>query len=191
MNLLQLNRQRYEIDISPEIFAIDKFKVLINKDKSKDKGLAIKELAFIFFYTDIKSDYMYITDKDKRIEEIIKDLQLPKGWKISKELEDAINLYEERSTTINSALYKSACIAAMEISEYLKGTKTLLEERTDKGAAVTNINSITGALAKVPSIMRDLNTAHQELVKEQKMLEGRKKGSKELNIFEEGFGGDN
>ena len=191
MNLLQLNRESYRVEIAPELYTIDNFKVLISKDKTKNKDIATKEIAFIYFYSDIKSDYMYITDKDKRLIEIVKDLGLPINWKISKELQDAITLYEERSTTINSALFKSACTAAMEISEYLMGTKKLLEERTDKGAAVTNINTITGALAKVPSIMRDLNVAHQELVKEQRMLEGRKKGSKDFNIFEEGLSGDN
>lgn len=187
MNLFQLNRETYEVEILPETLSIDKFKKIVNKYKSKQKELIKKELSFIYHFCDIKSDYLYITDEVLRVEEIKKDLDLPKDWVISVELKEAIELYKERSTTVNSALYNSACLAAMEISEYLKDTKKLLEERTEKGAAVTNINTITGALAKVPSIMRDLTAAHQELVKEQKLLEGRKKGSKELNIFEDGI----
>ena len=69
----------------------------------------------------------------------------------------------------------------------MKDTKKLLEERTDKGAAVTNINSITGALSKVPSIMRDLTAAQTELIKEQKITEGRTKGSRTFNLFEDGL----
>ena len=109
---------------------------------------------------------------------------------MDKDLQEAIDLYKERTTTVNSALYESACLAAFEISEYLKDTKNLLQERTDKGAAVTNINTITGALSKVPSIMRDLTAAHTELIKEQKLTEGRSKGSKEFAIFEDGLNFD-
>jgi hypothetical protein len=130
---------------------------------------------------------MYITNDADRATEIITDLGLPKTWKIDTVMQEAIDLYKQRSITINSSLYSSACTAAFEISEYLKETRSLLEERTDKGAAVTNINTITGALSKVPAIMRDLNAAHTELIKEQKITEGRTKGSKELNIFEDGF----
>jgi len=187
MELFQFDKNSYSVTFSPIVLNIEKFKKLITRDKSKDKEVSLKELSFIYFYSDIKSDYMYITNDGERSTEIIKDLSLPKGWKIDSVMQDAINLYKEKSTTVNSALYSSACSAAFEISEYLKDTRQLLEERTEKGAAVTNINTITGALSKVPSIMRDLNAAHAELVKEQKITEGRTKGSKELNIFEDGM----
>lgn len=187
MNLFEFSRENYEVTFTPELLMIEVFKKIITRDKSKDKSIAKKEIAFIYFFVDIKSDYMYITDKNARIKEIKNDLHLPDIWKIDKDIQEALDLYEERSTTVNTSLYKSACIAAMEISEYLKTTKALLEERTDKGSAVTNINTITGALAKVPSIMRDLSAAQTEVIKEQKITEGRSKGSRTFNIFEDGL----
>ena len=63
----------------------------------------------------------------------------------------------------------------------------LLNERTDKGSVVTPLNTITASLKAVPGIMKDLKTAHKEVITEQKEMEGRTKGSKTLNYFEEGI----
>jgi len=187
MKLFEFNRENYEVTFSPELLTIEVFKKIIDRDKTKDKDISKKEIAFIYFFIDIKSDYMYITDKNARVKEIKNDLHLPDKWTIDKDIQTAIDLYEERSTTVNTSLYRSACIAAMEISEYLKTTKALLEERTDKGSAVTNINTITGALSKVPAIMRDLSAAQTEVIKEQKITEGRSKGSRVFNLYEDGL----
>ena len=187
MRLLEFTKETYEVTFSPELLTIEVFGKLVARDKTKGKEVALKEISFIYFFADIRSDYMYITNEKDRIAEIKNDLGLPTKWVVDKDLQSAIDLYKKRSATVNSSLYESACIAAIEISEYLKDTKKLLEERTDKGAAVTNINSITGALSKVPSIMRDLTAAQTELIKEQKITEGRTKGSKNLSIFEDGL----
>lgn len=187
MNLFEFNKNRFEVEFSPEVLLLKPFKAIIDSDKSKNKEQAYKEIVFIYFFTDIRSDYMYITEDEERQKEIVKDLGLPDKWKMNKLLLEAVEFYKNRSKTVNASLYEAACHSAIEISQYLKNTKKLLEERTDKGAAVTNINSITGALSKVPSIMKDLSAAHQELVKEQKTLEGRSKGNREFNMFEDGF----
>ena len=193
MELVQFKKDKdlYEVTFSPLLLTIEKFKKIVTRDKSKDKDLALKEIAYIYHFADIRSDYMYKTNLEERSQEIIKDLKLPKNWKVDADLEEAIKLYKERSVTVNSVLYESACLAAFEIAEYLKETKSLLEERTEKGGAVTNINSITGALSKIPSIMRDLTAAHAELIKEQKLTEGRTKGSKSFNTYEDGLNFEN
>lgn len=187
MNLLQYDKENFDVTFSPELVLLSPFRKIVERDKSKNKSIAKKEIGFIYHFADIRSDYLDILDEEKRISEIIHDLELPKDWKVDKIVQEAIDFYKKRSTTINSTLYESACIAAIEISSYLRETKSLLEERTDKGAAVTNINSITGALAKVPDIMRNLTAAHVELIKEQKITEGRKKGSKDFNMYEDGL----
>ena len=187
MRLLEFTKETYEVTFSPELLTIEVFGKLVARDKTKGKEVALKEISFIYFFADIRSDYMYITNEKDRIAEIKNDLGLPTKWVVDKDLQSAIDLYRKRSATVNSSLYESASIADIEISEYLKDTKKLLEERTDKGAAVTNINSITGALSKVPSIMRDLTAAQTELIKEQKITEGRAKGSRTFNLFEDGL----
>jgi hypothetical protein len=187
MNLIEFDRENVEITYSPLLLTLKPFKKLIERDKTKDKTLAKKELAFISFYTDDRSIYMYIVDAKEREQELIKDLELPKTWKVDKEIQEAIILYKERSTTVNSSIYRSACKAAIDIANYLQTADILLAERDENGKVVTDIAKITNALEKVPKIMANLNTAHQELIKEQKITEGRSKGSREFNMFEDGL----
>lgn len=175
------------LQVSEEAWGLEPFKKILVRDKTKNKEIALKEMLFIYHFADIKSDYLYITKKENRIQEIKKDIGLSDSWKIDSVLENAISFYTERSTTVLQSLYESAVQAAFEISNYLKNTKELLEERTEKGGTVTKLNDVTNALSKIPSIMKDLTEAHKELVKEQKNKEGRMKGSKELSMFEDGL----
>lgn len=191
MNLVEFKNDVVEITYSPLLLSIKQFKKIIDRDKTKNKDRAIKELSFIAFYADARSIYMYITNEEERLEELKKDLELPKDWKIDNIIQDAINVYRERSTTVNSSLYKSACKAAIDVANYLETADELLEERDNHGKVVTDISKITSALEKVPKIMANLNAAHQELVKEQKITEGRSKGSREFNMYEDGLDYEN
>jgi hypothetical protein len=186
MKLLELNKNTYEVEIAPEAAAIGVFSILIKRDKSKNKEVVKKELAYIYHFGAVQSDYAYIIDLEERGKNIKRDLLFESKWKPDKELQAAIDYYIGRKT-VNEILFESANISAMDISAHLRNTRALLAERTDKGAVVTDITKITSSLDRVPKIMANLNAAYQELVKEQKITEGRKKGEKELSIFEDGI----
>lgn len=190
MNLIEFDKGTYSVKYSPLLLTLEPFKKIIDRDKTKNKEIAIKEISFIAFFADIRSDYMYIVNDEERARELVNDLELPKNWKIDATIKQAIEFYTSRSTTVNSSIYKSACKAAIDISNYLNKTDALLSERDENGKVVTDISKITSALEKVPKIMANLNSAHTELIKEQKITEGRTKGSKTFNIFEDGLGDD-
>ena len=190
MNLIEFDKGNYSVTYSPLLLTLSPFKKIIDRDKTKGKEIAIKELSFIAFFADIRSDYMYIVSDEERAAELVKDLELPKDWKVDNIIKQAIEFYTSRSTTVNSSIYKSACKAAIDISNYLNKTDVLLDERDENGKVVTDISKITSALEKVPKIMANLNSAHTELIKEQKITEGRTKGSKTFNMFEDGLNED-
>jgi len=179
--------KNYNLQVDEAIWGLLPFKELLKRDKSKQKEIAFKEVLFIYFYSDIRSDYVYITDNDLRAKEIQKDVGLPKDWKIDKTLQEAIDMYESKTMTPVGKLYKSSLKAADDISNYLESTDVLLKERTDKGGVVTPLTTITSALKSVPGIMRDLKAAYKEVVAEQKEMEGRTKGSRTLGMFEDGL----
>lgn len=191
MNLLQYDKENYNVTFSPELLLLLPFKKIIERDKSKTRELAKKEIGFIYHFTDIRSDYLDIVNDQEKISEIIHDIGLPKNWKIDEVVQEAINFYRKRSDTVNSILYRSAHKAAIDISNYLNKADELLDERDENGKVVTDISKLTSALEKVPKIMANLNAAHVELIKEQKITEGRSKGSKVFNMFEEGLDFDN
>lgn len=179
--------KNYNLQVEESVWGLLPFKVLLKRDKTRQKEIANKEMLFIYFYTDVRSDYVYITDDKTRAAEIKKDIGLPEDWKIDKAIQEAIDFYDSKSVTPIANLYKSSLKAANDISNYLKSTDELLQERTDKGTVVTTLAVITSSLKQVPGIMRDLKAAYKEVVAEQKEMEGRTKGSRTLGMFEDGF----
>lgn len=179
--------KNWELTVSEEAYGITPFKKILERDKSKEKEKAMKEMLFIYFYSDVKSDYQYITNKKDKTEEIKKDIGLPKSWKIDKVIENAIEIYVKRSQTIIEKLYVQSMKSASEIGNYLENTKILLEERDKMGKPVTDINKISQSVQRVPKLMRDLKEAYKEVIKEKEDNENKQKGSRKFNIFEDGL----
>ena len=176
----------YNLNVSPEAWGLLPFKAILKKDKSRQKETAFKEMLFIYYYLDIRSDYMYITNDKIREEEIIKDIGLDPDWEIGPHVENAMEFYKKFITPIQK-LYKSSLKSVDDVSEYLEKTGELLAERSANGSTVTTLAMVTQSLKSVPLIMRDLKAAYKEVLAEQKELEGRTKGSKTMGLFEEGL----
>ena len=47
MNLFTLNKETYEVEISPELLLIKVFKKILTRDRSKSKQKAMAEFAYI------------------------------------------------------------------------------------------------------------------------------------------------
>lgn len=187
MSFLTLNPETYEIDIEPEALLLAPIKSLYKKDKTKDKRHFKNEMAFIYFYANAKSDYLFVTNEKERASKIMTDLEMEDKGTISKELAEAIEFYKE-FRTINEELYFGATTAAGFVNEKLKNANELLErvdERT--GKPIYTLKDITSAIQQVPAIMKNLKAAYSEVVLEQKTTEGKKKGSQGFNLFEDGL----
>lgn len=174
------------LTISPEAYSLLPFKAIWERDKNKDKNIALKELAFVFFFCDIKSNYM-ITPEEVRDQEIARDIGLPKGWKKDKVIESALDYYNNHSKSIIVKLYESSLQSANDVANYLNNTKALLEERDDRNKPVYTISAITTGLKSIPVIMRDLKAAYKEVVKEADDNDDKKKGKQQYNTFETGL----
>lgn len=177
----------FNLQIDPVVWGFLPFKNILKRDKSRTKETAFKEMLFIYHYTDIRSDYIQQTDDSVRCHEVKKDIGLPVDWKIDEVISNAIKFYDSRSISPIAKLYKSSLKAADDISKYLEKTEELLDERNDKGGVVTTLATVTSALKSVPIIMRDLKAAYKEVLSEQREMEGRTKGSKTLNPYEDGL----
>ena len=177
----------YVLTVEDNMWGLIPFKKILKRDKSRDKDRALKEMLLIYYYSDIKSDYLII-DSKFRIEEIKKDIGLPEDWRIDSVLQEAIDFYEERSLTVVGKLYKNALAAANDISEYLTKTKELLEERDERGKPVTTLTTIVGGISKIKTVMQDLKAAEKELIKERIETEGKMKGKQSMGMFELGLG---
>jgi len=182
MKLLEFDRSSYEVRLTEEVTLLEPFARILRRDKSKDKSLAIKEISFLYFYSDITSPYQGIIDNNDRYLEIAKDIDLPKSWKIDKVIQDAIDFYKQRSKTAIHTLYDAAMVAVSAVNDTLKNAKNLIEEADDKIGAT---QKILATIEKVPKVMANLRDAEKELIRQIEDKEGKKIGSKTFNTFEE------
>lgn len=180
MNLFQLIE--YNLHISEEAYALAPFKKLLDNDKSKDKEVAMKELAFVWYVSDIKSDYNYILNPKDKQEEIIKDLNLPKGWKLNKDVQTAIDFYKERSKTVSSVILENSLFIANTLSNKMK--KIVTDD--ENALSIKDIESISKGLTQMPTIVTSLQKLEQTVIKEQSEKSSNV-GSQEKALFEDGL----
>lgn len=178
MKLFEL--KNWKLIISEEAYGLTPFKKIIDSDKSKDKELALKELLYLWFFIDVKSDYMYLTSEKERSVEIIKDTGLPKGWKVSQDLKEAIEFYDRMSTTVSSVILKNSLYMANTISNK---TRTLVEQ---DNLSISDIEKVGKSLNQMPGIVAALQKLENSVVKEQ-AEQSSKIGSQDKAMFEDGF----
>jgi hypothetical protein len=177
MKLFELT-DKYEVQVSEEAWALVPFKELLKKDKSKDKTTAVKEMTFIFFYCDLRSDYQDILDDEERAEAIKKDVKLPVRWKIDAKVQAAIDFYKVRMTTITSRLLSNSLYIANKVSNVMK---TVVEE---DDVDIDKLAKVTKALQDIPKVVLSLQQTEKAVLKE---IESKKSkvGSKDKALFED------
>ena len=177
----------FKLKIADEALTLKAFKDLHDRDKSKGKEIAFKELAFIYHMCDIKSNFLIINNENERTNEVKLQVDLPDSWTVDDKIKSAMDFYKERTITPIAQMYLHSVKAALDATSYLSEAGVLLRERNDKGAVVTQVSSITSALNSITESMKKLKLAEKEVIKEQKETEGRMKGSQEMGYFEDGF----
>lgn len=178
--------KNWNLQVEEEAWGISAFKALLDRDKSKEKETAMKEMLYVYLFCDVKSDFN-ILPEEERGPAIQSEINLPEKWKHDDKIEEAIRVYKDYSQTTIQRLYQQSLKSAQDIGNYLELTDKLLAERDDRGKPVTDISKITASLQRIPKLMADLKAAYKEVVKEQDDLEGKKKGSRTMNTLEDGI----
>lgn len=171
----------YKITISEEAFALVPFKRIWMRDKSSSKNKAISELGFIYFMTDIRSDYQYIIDEESRKKAIKEGEGLPDDWEPDKLILEAMEFYKT---------FKPASALLLEDTRVaVDKLRTLLREidlgaLDDKGKPIYTLNTITATIKQIPSLVKDLNEAESAIAKE--IAQSNKvRGSQEKSMYED------
>lgn len=184
MQMLQFHKDSYDVTFTEELTMLTPFKRILDRDKTKTKEIALKEITFVYFYADITSPYQSILVDEDRCSEIRKDIELPVKWKIDQVILDAVKFYTERSKTAVHHLYTASMTAAAAVNDILSDSKALIDAADDKIGAITKV---IGALEKVPKVMASLRDIEKELIRQIEDKEGKKIGSKSFAVYEEGL----
>ena len=178
-----LKYENYNITFEPELLTLKVFKDLYKRDKSKDKSRFIQELGYIYFMTDPRSDYQYLTDSEERHREIVKGEDLPTTFKVDEVLQKAMDYYSSFKPT-SALLLEDTRVAVDKLRQQLRNIN--LAEKDDKGKPIYTLNTITATIKQIPSLVKDLDEAEKALNSELK-TSGRMRGSGEKTLFEDGI----
>ena len=179
MKLFNLDKS-YNVVYEPQALLLKQFAAIIKRDRSTSKGKANKELAFIYFYCDIKSDYMIHVDLDVREQSIKADLVLDKKWKIDKVMQTAIDFYNNQSVSITAQMLKDSTYIASTLSTKMKA------KVDDEELTLKEMEQLLSSIDKIPKVIDSLQKAEQAVLKEVQEGAGRL-GMKEKALFEDGI----
>lgn len=184
MNLFELDEMTFLVKFAPQALLIKEFKEIWECDRSKDKFLATKELGYVYYMADERSDYMHILDENERSEQVALDLELGDKWIEPKYIAPAIEKYKELAETTSTKLLQSTRNVVQKISHFLDVIDPNERDKNDK--PVFAINAITRAVSEVPKLVKALNDIEKEIVKE-KALKAQS-GNKEIGLFDDNNG---
>ena len=180
-----LNLKNYQVEVTDEALLVKPIRDLFNKDTSPTKEAFYTQCSIIYFMADPRSSYNYIVDEKERFEEIKKQEGLPKTYKITKELQAAIDAYKNSVKTTSSMLLEDARTAVDKVRKFLREVDlTLLD---DKGKPVYTINTVTSALKMIPQLAKDITETEKLVTKELEEAGRMRGGDKNKAMFEDGI----
>lgn len=180
-----LNIENYQIKVTDEALLVKPIRDLFNADKSKTKEKFYTECSIIFFMADPRSSYGYIIDDNERFETIKEQEGLAKNYKISKELQEAINIYKKLTTTISSQLLEDTYVAIDKLRKFLRDID--LYATDDKGKPMYTISSITAAIKAIPQLTKDIQEAEKQVNSDVLEIGRKRGGDKGKALFEDGI----
>lgn len=167
-----------------ECLRVEEFKTLWDRDSSKLKNTAIKELSYIeFLYSYLDTNPYSEYEESEKEEKIILDLFGNKKWKPDKEILLAVEKYIEfrDNASVSLRFYKSNVKAIEKLRTFLETVD--FHDRTKGGAAVYKPGDISKALRESNDVLSSLQKLKERIQKEN--FENSKiKGGKKVSYFE-------
>jgi len=170
-----------QVTFAPQALMIKPFREIWDNDKSKDKFQATLELSYVYYMSDERSNYMYILDENERHDSICLDIDLGENWIKPSYIDEAIAYYKRLSETTSTKLLESTRGVIEKISGFLDAIDiNERDPRTQK--PIHDITKITGAVEKIPKLIKALNDIEKEIIKEKELK--AQSGNKIVGMFD-------
>jgi|WetSurMetagenome_2_1015567.scaffolds.fasta_scaffold84543_4 hypothetical protein len=179
MNLYNISPQG-KLELDPQNVAIPPFRDIWNRDRSKTKEKATKELSYIFYLCDYKSPYLAYGEHERELT-IRKDFIKDEVWTPDDLVQNAIDKYRELQYTPILRMLNSALGVATKVSMYFDSVDF---EKTDtRGNKIYDINDVLAAIDKVEKVVNKLKALEQK-VKSEQMDNATVRGNSEIGSYE-------
>lgn len=169
-------RVDYKLIVEPIVFSIKAFKRLDQRDRTVNKSQLEKELAFIYFVYDPRSDLQFIVDEQDRIEKARELIGLDNKFKIDNDLQRAIDVYLSMTETSASLLIKDLKVGVEKLRRYLRDAE-VDDETFDK---------YTRALKELIPLSQKLSETERTVIREVEEI-SNSRGDRAMTILDSGF----
>ena len=165
-----------EVVIDPTRLLIPEFKRLWEKDKSKSKNKAMKELSYIVFKFDLSVDNPYRGYSEYERDEVLKrDIFNNLNWHPDKDVLAAIAKFQELMETTNVRVLLAAKQAAEELAKWFRGVKA--------SDAEFSVAELSRSLKEVGSIIKSLAQL-EDMVKKEQLDKTITRGGSDIGMYE-------
>lgn len=168
-----------EIILDPSVIAIPALKVLWDRDKTKGKATAVKELTYVAFLCDFLSPYKDLPQETKETV-IIEDVFKGDKWLPDKEVNVAVKKYLQLQETRHSRMLKSLEHTEEKITSYFNSVD--LSEKDDFGKFIYNITDVVRNAEKMGGIIKSISTLEKQVQLD--LQEGKIRGDSEIGPYE-------
>lgn len=185
LDLFIINDDYFPI-VNPEILTISIFKEIVERDKSKVKTIAIKELAYIFWESNYQSPFRNYEIAKVRLDSIKKDINLNENWNPDELVLEGVKKYKQLQATASMKFLDTAEKALNNLREYLDDAnlKEVIKSGSKAGELVHDIKKYGDMFESMPKKVK----AYQEIknaVDAEVMQKRTSKGGRELGMFAE------
>ena len=169
--------------INPVALYIPTFKAVW--DKYEDKDMSERELAYVYYVSDYKSDYSGYSNNRAMV--VAKDI-MPKGWKPDEITNEAVKTYKhlQKTTSIHFLEWSRSSISS--ITEYFK-SNTINEDDTDevKAMKITRFDPtrVVKLLKDVEPILTKLENLEEKILREENIGQNKIRGGGDIGFFED------
>lgn len=170
------------VTFTAEFLAVPEFKAIWNRDKTKGKARAIKELSYVAFLCDntMYNPYRGYSE-EVRGEILISDFVGDKLWKPDELIKKAVDKLHKLLETTSSRLLKSSLIASDKLGSYFENIDFSLLD--DNGKPVYSARDLASNLSAVGNIIKSLRVLEDQVKKEQ-LDDNITRGGFEIGDFE-------
>lgn len=177
MELFELVKNN--VQVHPAAYMLGPLKPIL-KQRSKDK--VKKELAYVYFFADFKSDFADILDDKERSAEIKHILELPNDWEPSEDVLNAVEFYKDRQSTSSMHLLETALQFTKKLKKFYDEVD--LNERDEKGKPIHNVRALQQSASELSEMTDNLKSLREAVSKEVEE-QSRVRGGGQIGYFED------
>jgi hypothetical protein len=171
-----------EVVLNAQTLGIPPFKELYERDKTKGKRVAFKEISYVTFLCDNTTDNRYRGYSEGEREKVLKrDFIKDITWEPDELILEAIEKFRELQRTPTSKLYESALFGANKLAGYFQNID--FDALDEEGKPIHSAKELAQNLAAVGNIVRSLKQL-EAVVRQEQQDASTARGGSEISEFE-------